>query len=182
MSTKWTKEKQAEYYKEWRIKNKDKLKTYQKNWHKENKEYIQAYLSENDEHIKKVQKEYRENNSEKIKELWREWYKNNPERSPKRRFAESKNKAIKKRELTWTITIEEYTELIQLPCYYCDNKLGQPVKRSCGLDRIDSNVGYEINNVVSCCFICNTIKHEHLNVEETKAAVNAILAVRASKL
>ena len=27
-----------------------------------------------------------------------------------------------------------------------------------GIDRVDSNIGYEINNVVSCCNICNRAK------------------------
>lgn len=172
------KEKQSEYHKKWRIKNKNKIKEYQKKWYKEHKDKRKQYILENNETIKEKQKEYREKNKDKIKEMWSNWYNENKERSPKRRFAESKNKAIKNRGLTWTITIEEYTLLIQLPCYYCLNKLGEPVKRSCGLDRLDSNKGYEITNVVSCCNICNTIKNEHLTPEETKVAVNAILTYR----
>lgn len=178
MTTKWNKQKQSEYHKEWRKKNKDKVREYQKKWHEENEDHVKKYLEENSEQIKEKQKIYRENNKSEIKKMWSDWYKEHPERSPKRRFSESKNKAIKKRKLTWTLTLEEYTKLIIMPCYYCNNKLGSPVKRSCGLDRLDSNRGYELDNVVSCCFICNTIKHEHLTPEETKAAVKAILKIR----
>lgn len=110
--------------------------------------------------------------------MWQNWYKEHPERSPKRRFTESKNKAIKKRNISWTLTLEEYSSLITKPCYYCDNKLGAPVKRSVGLDRLNSKGSYELSNVVSCCYICNCIKNEFLTPNETKAAVTAILLLR----
>jgi hypothetical protein len=178
----WNKEKQSEYYKIWRIKNKEKLKKYHEKWYQENKDHIKEYVEKNNDQIKLKQKEYRECHKEEIKEMWQKWYKEHPERSPRRRFTESRNKAIKKRNLTWTITLKEYTELIKLPCYYCANKLGEPVKRSCGLDRLDSSKGYEIFNVVSCCSICNTIKNEYLTPEETKVAIEAILKYRECKL
>ncbi len=174
----WTKERQSAYYKEWRAKNKEKLAKYNKKWHEENIEHIQQYLKNNSDHIKMIQKDYRDNHKEEISKMWKDWYKEHPERSPKRRFTESKNKAIKRRGILWSLSFEEYSQLIELPCHYCNNNLGSPVKRSCGLDRLDSSRGYEAGNVVSCCFICNTIKNEHLTQEETKAAVKAILAVR----
>lgn len=179
---KWSKEKQAEYYKKWRIKNKEKLKSYHEKWRNENKDHLDQYKKDNVENVKAYNKEYRENHETEIKELWQNWYKKHPERSPQRRFTESKNKAIKKRGLTWTLNLEEYKSLILLPCFYCNNKLGEPVKRSVGLDRLDSNLGYELHNVVSCCFICNCIKNEHLTPEETKVAVNAILDFRKVNL
>ena len=58
-------------------------------------------------------------------------------------------------------------------------KLGKPVKRSTGLDRLDSDGCYELTNVVSCCYSCNTIKNNILTPEETKIAVKAILDFRA---
>lgn len=174
----WSEEKQAEYNKEYQKRNKEKIKEYQHQWYQDNKESIKNYLEDNKEKIKEKSKQYRNENKDKIKELWKEWYKNNPERSVRRRFMESKNKATKRRELTWTLSFEEYSNLVSLPCYYCDYKLGTRVTRSCGLDRLNSEIGYETNNVVSCCMICNTIKNEHLTPEETKAAVSAILKLR----
>lgn len=177
-----TKEQQSKYYKEWRQKNKEKLKEYQKKWHENNKEHVKEYLQENSDHIRQQQKEYRENNKEKIHENWNEWYKNHPERSPKRRFAEAKNKSIKKRQIEWNLSFDEYSLLIKKPCYYCENKLGEPVKRSTGLDRLDSSKGYELSNVVSCCYVCNCIKNEFLTPEETKAAVYVVINMRAKLL
>lgn len=175
---KWNKEYQAAYYKQWREKNKEHIANYQKQWHEENKEHIKEYIQNNIEQIKEKQKEYRETNKKNIKQNWQEWYKDNPERSARRRFTESKNKAIKKRKIEWSLTFEEYKNLISMSCYYCDNKLGEPVKRSTGLDRLDSNKGYEISNVVSCCYVCNCIKNMFLTPEETQAAVQTVLEIR----
>jgi len=177
--TKWTKEKQAAYYKEWRKKNKEKISEYQKKWHEENRDKTKQYLEDNKEYISEKSKKYREENKEYLKELWKEWYKKNKERSPKRRFTEAKN-AAKKRNIEWKLLFEEYIKLIETPCYYCNNELGPPVKRSIGLDRLDSNGCYELNNVVSCCYKCNTLKSNIFTPEETKMAVETILNYRKS--
>lgn len=178
---KWDAQKQNEYYKQYRIKNKEKLDAYHKQWEEQNPNYRAEYYQENKEKQLAQNKEWRERNPEKKKELWQEWYKENPERSPRRRFTEAKNKAVKKRGIEWVLTFEEYCSLIVLPCYYCNNELGQPVKRACGLDRLDSNIGYQLDNVVSCCYTCNCIKNEFLTPEETKIAVSAILNYRFLK-
>lgn len=174
----WTKEQKSAYDKQYREKNLEKLKKYQKSWHENNKEYVKAYLKENAETIKEREKKYREENKDKIKELWQEWYVKNPNRSPRRRFTEARNKAITKRKLTWTLTFEEYEQLIQEPCIYCRNELAAQSKRAVGLDRLDNTRGYESDNVASCCFICNTIKNDFLTVEETYFIVKNLLEFR----
>jgi hypothetical protein len=166
----WTKEKQAEYYKKWRENNKEKLKQYYKDWTYSNKEKRKEYINSKS-------KIWRNNNKEKIKELWDSWYQNHKTRSVKRRFTEAKSKA-KRRNLDWTLTLEEYSELISQPCFYCENKLHPPAIRATGLDRLDSSKGYIQNNVVSCCYQCNVIKNNFLTPEETKIAVEAILEYR----
>lgn len=130
---KWDKARQSAYYKEWRKKNKEKLTAYQKIWRTENKEYLDQYREENEEKLSKQQKEWREKHPGRTKELWDEWYKMNKTRSPKRRFTEAKHSA-KKRGIDWNLTLEEYSLLITMPCYYCENELGEPVKRATGLD------------------------------------------------
>lgn len=174
-------EKQREYDRKYREKNKEKLAAYQKEWKEKNREHLKQYYEENREYLSARYKEYRETHKEEIKENWNEWYQKNKTRSPQRRFTESKYKAINKRKLEWTLTLEEYKELINQPCFYCKNKLGEPVKRSCGLDRLDSNLGYISGNVVSCCYVCNCIKNSFLSPEETQSAVKAILRLRFKK-
>jgi len=85
------------------------------------------------------------------------------------------------RELEFTLSLESYTILVSQPCYYCKGKLGEPVKKGCGLDRLNSNVGYVIGNVVSCCGVCNRMKSDWMTPEEAQVAVDAILRLRASR-
>jgi hypothetical protein len=101
--------------------------------------------------------------------------------SPSGRYAPTKRSA-KKRDILFCLTKEEYISLASQPCWYCNYALGTPVAYRGGLDRLDSNQGYTIENCVSCCFVCNTIKNERFTPEETKAAVQAVIAYRKSKI
>ncbi len=96
---------------------------------------------------------------------------------PSRRLTTAKSMA-KKRGHEWLLTLEQYIEIIKDPCYYCANELGTPVKKGSGLDRMDSERGYSLDNVVSCCAFCNGIKSDKLTPEEMKVAVKAILDYR----
>lgn len=66
-----------------------------------------------------------------------------------------------------------------MPCYYCENKLCEPVKRATGLDRLNSDEGYELSNVVSCGYMCNCMKHMFLTPEEMKFVAQALIVFRA---
>jgi len=71
---------------------------------------------------------------------------------------------ISKRE--FTITKEEFIKLVNDKCHYCNriphlirkNKTGSVKKALNGVDRINSSLGYTINNVLSCCPDCNRAK------------------------
>lgn len=70
----------------------------------------------------------------------------------------------KKRNLEWSITLEQFDKLIFSNCYYCgDEPRVHELKRKTliynGLDRVDNNKGYIIDNVVACCTICNMMKY-----------------------
>lgn len=62
-------------------------------------------------------------------------------------------KGAKDRNKSFELTFEEFIQFWQKPCYYC----GSPME-GIGLDRVDNNKGYLLNNVVPCCRLCNTIK------------------------
>jgi len=130
-------------------------------------------------------------NSERGKELAilsrKKWIDNNREQhynsiknyqsSIKGRFNASTKKAIN-RKLTFTISLEEYTILVSQPCYYCNDFFGK-VTMGVGLDRMNNSIGYELDNVVSCCKICNRLKSNTFSPKETKAAIEAIIAIRS---
>lgn len=61
--------------------------------------------------------------------------------------------AAKKRGLIFGITKEEFLTFWQKPCHYCGSDI-----QTVGIDRIDSTRGYFMDNIVSCCAICNTMK------------------------
>jgi len=58
----------------------------------------------------------------------------------------------KARHILFDLTLEEYYPLALLPCFYCGDDLP---RFGGGLDRIDSNKGYILINVIPCCSYCN---------------------------
>ena len=58
-------------------------------------------------------------------------------------------------------------DIIAKPCHYCgvlpsNEKKSQFNNGSYyynGIDRIDPDIGYEVNNIVPCCWRCNATKH-----------------------
>lgn len=72
----------------------------------------------------------------------------------------------KKRGYNFDLTEEQFKEISQKDCYYCGTKPNNTStgKRTFGdyiyngLDRIDNNKGYIIENIISCCKICNRAK------------------------
>lgn len=77
-------------------------------------------------------------------------------------------RAALKRNLSWTLSNEEAKNLFKSNCYYCNlepcnvcnkRKLkGEFIYN--GIDRLDNNKGYTIENCVTCCKICNRAKFQ----------------------
>lgn len=94
-------------------------------------------------------------------------------------YLSSYKNAAQKRDLEWSLTKEEFENLISQNCYYCGlepnikhnvfNKtrykrvLSEQAKqrhengtiKTNGIDRVDSNLGYCVDNCVPCCKDCN---------------------------
>jgi hypothetical protein len=73
--------------------------------------------------------------------------------------------AASKRSLEFSITKEEFANLIHNECYYC-GEIGSNLHttphhsmRYNGIDRLQNALGYQTGNVVSCCKHCNFIKN-----------------------
>jgi len=69
------------------------------------------------------------------------------------KFSKYKTKA-KERNIIFSISFKEFKTFWNKPCFYCSNEI-----ETISLDRIDNNLGYYYNNVVSCCIICNKLKN-----------------------
>jgi len=95
----------------------------------------------------------------------------NPE-SVYRYIYEQYQSSAKTRSIDFNLSKEEHLEIVKQNCYYCGSEpelkqphrgkgkyVGVPVPYN-GIDRIDSNVGYKVDNCVSCCTKCNYMKSD----------------------
>jgi len=76
--------------------------------------------------------------------------------NPERHFREYVVSAAK-RNIEFNISVEEFTEVVTKPCYYCKKYDETEVL---GIDRIDSFKGYVKGNILPACEICNTMKKQ----------------------
>lgn len=75
-------------------------------------------------------------------------------------------KSATERGLSFELTIDEFTEIIEKDCVYCgappkEKKIGATcygTYKCNGIDRIDNNIGYTKANSVPCCSECNFCK------------------------
>ena len=102
------------------------------------------------EKFKKRKREYDKGRSFKNKK-----YKQDYQQSPQRRMS-SYISSAKKRNLVFELSFEQFKKIVFKRCYYCGQFSEN--KDFCGIDRVDNNVGYTLENCVSCCDICNEMK------------------------
>jgi hypothetical protein len=74
------------------------------------------------------------------------------EQTPKARYLRAIQSA-KRRHKQFDLSLEEFTQIINLPCHYCSKPLN---KTGSGLDRKNNEQFYSKENVVPCCGRCNT--------------------------
>lgn len=70
-----------------------------------------------------------------------------------------KRSAEKYRSLAFTLDRLTFQTVTQSPCTYCGKKSTNQHRN--GIDRIDSSLGYEPQNVQSCCSTCNRLKFSY---------------------
>ncbi len=88
--------------------------------------------------------------------------------------------AARKRNLEFSITLEEFQSLIYKPCVYCGvsnsnktTKNGTSSIKYNGVDRVENVLGYNSKNCVTCCHTCNRAKRT-MTVEEFLAWVKRV--------
>jgi hypothetical protein len=99
-------------------------------------------------------------------------------RTPKGRYSLAKHQA-KRRELVWEISYELFCCLINSRCSYCHQLT--PESTGSGLDRVDNEKGYSVENVIPCCGMCNRLRGVNFTVEETRVMVSALLKFRTGE-
>jgi hypothetical protein len=63
------------------------------------------------------------------------------------------NRSASRRSKKFELTFKEFMGYWQRPCSYCGDTIA-----FIGLDRVDNNLGYTLDNIVSCCNHCNYMK------------------------
>lgn len=93
------------------------------------------------------------------------------ETEKKNRWISKYKKRAKNKNICFTLTDDEFFNICQQECFYCGDppapRISQYLRKGLGtkstynangIDRIDSNKGYEKNNSVACCTVCNFMK------------------------
>lgn len=98
-----------------------------------------------------------------------------------------KSKA-KDRNLHWGISRELFIKTIEKPCYYCGTfgSLSLVIDDfeylHNGVDRIDSDKGYEQSNIVPCCKNCNMAKSNMTQLDFYNWIINAADFIKTNRL
>jgi hypothetical protein len=130
----------------WKEANYEKVAMYGMN-HRQRKieEDIDGYLERNAGHAK----QWRENNPEKVK-ITNE----NKINSRKSQYCVYQRSAGDK-GFEFSISQDSFDQIVNGQCYYCGVMQDRGFN---GIDRMNSSIGYVIENCVSCCKICNYMK------------------------
>lgn len=108
-----------------------------------------TYYNNNKEKTYKTVSLWREKNKDKVK-IYQKKYENGNGKSLYALYNRYK-RAAKYREISFHLSREEAYRLFESNCIYC-GEIGK------GIDRINSNLGYELTNCAPCCGICNKMK------------------------
>lgn len=82
-------------------------------------------------------------------------------------FVDDYSRRARDQGIPWALSRDELSSLIFSPCHYCGNEgrwYHTSGERGCivnGVDRVDSDRGYRLDNVVPCCSKCNYAKKEY---------------------
>lgn len=97
--------------------------------------------------------------------------------------------SAKIRGYTWALTKDQVKQITLQSCYYCNVEPDQKVTDRPGrngiyiyngLDRVNNELGYEIENVVPCCGTCNKAKNV-MTQEEFLTWISRVYAHSISK-
>lgn len=104
----------------------------------------------------------------------------------------------RRRKFDFQLDIQQFVEIISRPCTYCNRPprdfniylknngtrksshlsttqrgVDKAWIKANGIDRIENNIGYTLDNSISCCSVCNMMKHS-MNVVHFIAHIEQI--------
>lgn len=132
------------------------------------REYNKMYRQKNPEFIKKIQKEYYDKHREERIKNAQNWQKLNKEQALKTRQAymstprgrlQSVKSSAKTRKILTELTDEQAISIMEKPCHYCGDT------SKIGIDRVDSDKHYTLENSLPCCAMCNKMKNTYTKTE-----------------
>ncbi len=96
--------------------------------------------------------------------------------------------SAKSRGIPWKLNKDQISSIVFNPCIYCGtppsspkvNSQGKIVGLVSGIDRVDSDLGYEEGNVVPCCGFCNKAKGTKSH-SEFLAWIDRLISFRSSQ-
>jgi len=143
-------------------KNEERIAA-KKQWNDNNYEKVAKYrlIGRQNQIEKNGVEEYLKTNAENAK-IWR---KNNPDKTEQNNLYKINNiklqygvyqRSAGLKQLPFEITQDEFELIVKNPCNYCGIIQEKGFN---GIDRLDSGVGYAMENSVSCCSMCNYMKN-----------------------
>ena len=142
--------------------SKESRKRRKKEWKKDNwYKVVRVWKQYRERQRAKDEKAYLKKNAEMAKQ----WRQNNPHAVEAINTRKKENihcqyavyvQSSKYRNIRFDLTIDQYKSIAQKPCYYCgavNEKRGFN-----GVDRVDNSFGYNMDNCVACCSMCNYMK------------------------
>ena len=120
----------------------------------------------------------------------RNYYRDNRTDVEKYRYVyNAYRKSASVRNIEFDLSREEFTNMITSKCYYCaklnsnsrKDRLSDDLLYYNGVDRLDSNLGYDSDNTVACCSTCNYMKGT-LTVPEFMDQVSLIYSKNVQRL
>lgn len=94
-------------------------------------------------------KNWRTSNPDKVKEI------NQKKRENVKAYYKIYKVDASNKNLPFEITLDQYLELVVKPCFYCGIIQDKGFN---GIDKKNCVDGYVLNNIVSCCSMCNVMK------------------------
>jgi hypothetical protein len=97
-----------------------------------------------------------------------------------------------KKKLEFSLLKKQFKEITSKNCHYCGRKPSHKMNRPHrgkltrfngdyiynGIDRKDNSKGYTLDNSITCCKNCNSMKGDFLTYEEMVVAIAAVLKLR----